>query len=117
MRFRAEIEAMLDQRKWPMAWVDQQIATGRIAIHENATALIGVEVREYPGGLMELHGMFAAGDMAGIMELIDETIAAARLAGCDTAAISSRPGWAKALKGRGFQVEQVTITKELNDGA
>ncbi len=117
VRFRDEIAALLDARKWPMDWVDAQIEAGRIAVHENDTALIGVEVREYPGGLRELHGMFAAGEMAGILQLIDESVAAARLNGLDAATIASRPGWARALKGRGFNVDQVTITKDLRDGA
>lgn len=117
MRFRAEIEAMLDQRKWPIEWVESQIATGGIVCHENATAMIGVEVRVYPGGLRELHGMFAVGALEGILSLIDDAVLVATYAGCDTATISSRPGWAKVLKDKGFTVDQVTITKDLHDGA
>lgn len=113
MRFRAEIEAMLDPRRWPIEWLEARIADGSIALMENDTAIIGIERRHYPGGLVELHGMFAAGDMAGIMELIDLAIAAARQAGCDCAAISSRPGWAKVLKTRGFHASQTMIVKEL----
>ena len=93
------------------------MADGAIALRENETAIIGIEVRRYPGGLQELHGMFAAGDMTGVLELIDETVAAARLAGCDTAAISSFPAWGRILKSRGFVPDQLTITKELSDGA
>jgi hypothetical protein len=104
---------MLDPRKWPIEWVEEQIAEGRIALFENDTALIGVERRHYPGGLVELHGMFAAGGMVGILELIDLACAAGQKAGCDVAVISSRPGWQKALKSRGFEPIQVTIAKEL----
>lgn len=113
MRFRAEIEAMLDPRKWPIEWLESRIADGSVTLIENDTALIGVERRHYPGGLVELHGLFAAGAMAGILELIDLAVAGARQAGCDIAAISSRPGWAKALKPRGFLPTQTTIVKEL----
>lgn len=113
MRFRAEIEAMLDPQRWPIEWLEARIADGSITLIENETALIGVERRHYPGGLVELHGVFAAGDMAGIMELIDLAVAGAKQAGCDCAAISSRPGWAKVLKSRGFLPTQTTIVKEL----
>ena len=47
----------------------------------------------------------------------DEAVEAARLNNIDVASISSRPGWARALKGRGFDVDQVTITKDLRNGA
>ena len=113
MRFRAEIEAMLDPRRWPIEWVDAGIADGSIKLLENDTAIIGIERRRYPGGLVELHGVFAAGDLSGIFELIDLAVVVARQAGCDIAAISSRPGWAKALKTRGFLPTQTTIVKEL----
>jgi hypothetical protein len=116
-RFRDEIAGILDPRKWPLDWVEQQIGEGRITLHENKTAIIGIEVREYPGGLMELHGLFAAGDLAGIKELIGDAVEAGRLAGCHTAAISSREGWARTLRDMGFKMDQVTISKDLRDGS
>jgi hypothetical protein len=79
--------------------------------------VIGVERRVYPGGLVELHCMFAAGALDGILELADIACAAGRDAGCDTAAVSSRPGWAKVLKGRGFRMEQQIVVKDLTDGS
>jgi hypothetical protein len=95
-----------------LEWVEQRIADGTIALLENETAMIGVEQRVYPGGLTELHGLFACGDMVGILKLID--LACEGATGiCDIAAISSRPGWAKALRSRGFRLEQQTIVKEL----
>ncbi|MGL5735960.1 MAG: hypothetical protein ACRCYS_13920 [Beijerinckiaceae bacterium] len=113
MKFAAEIEAILDPRKWPIEWVETRIADGSIALFENDGAVIGVERRHYPGGLVELHGMFAAGALESILELIDLACEAGREAGCDVAAISSRPGWGKVLASRGFETEQVRIVKEL----
>lgn len=84
---------------------------------ENDTAIIGVERKEYPGGAVELHGMFAAGDLEGIDELIEKACQAGWAAGCSIATISSRPAWAKRMKSKGFAVQQVTISKELSDGS
>ena len=41
--------------------VENEISEGRITLLESETAVIGVEKKSYPGGLVELHGMFAAG--------------------------------------------------------
>lgn len=86
-------------------------------LFDNERAVIGVEKRVYPGGLVELHGLFAAGELGGILPLVEEACAAARIAGCDIASISSTPGWLRVLKGRGFRLVQQTIEKDLTDGA
>jgi len=117
IRHRAEINGILDQRKWPYHWLERMIAEGKIALLSNETAIIGVERKIYPGGYEELHGMFAAGEMDGILELIDQAVAAAELQGLDGATIASKPAWARILKSRGFVPDQLTITKELNHGA
>lgn len=112
--YRDEIIGILDERFHPYWWVEQQIAAGAIKTMENDTAIIGVEVKTYPGGAVELHGMFAAGELSGILELIDQVCEAARLSGCTIATISSRSGWAKILKSRGFEMRQQVISKELS---
>lgn len=117
LRHRAEIAGMLDERRYPLWWVESQISAGAIALLHNDGAVIGVERKHYPGGLVELHGMFAAGDLEAILELIDLACAAGREAGCEVAAISSRPGWARILKERGFEPHQTMIVKDLSDGA
>lgn len=105
---------MLDERRWPLWWIEGEISAGRIGLLANDTAIIGVERREYPGGLAELHGMFAAGEMAGILELIDQAVLTAE--GFDCAAISSKPAWGRILKSRGFVPHQLTIVKNLATG-
>lgn len=117
LRHRAEIIGILDERKFPHWWLENEISEGRIALLSNDTAIIGVERKVYPGGYEELHGMFAAGEMDGILELIDQAVAAAALQGLDGATIASKPAWARILKSRGFVPDQLTITKELNHGA
>ncbi len=116
-RHREEIAGILDERKWPLDWLDTQVWTGAIRTLASDTAIIGFEFKHYPGGARELHGMFAAGDMESILLLIDDAVAVARASLCDMASIESRPSWAKILKPRGFAVDQVRIVKELRDGA
>lgn len=117
LRHRQEVASILDPRKWPLEWLENEVREGRIAILESDTAIIGVEKKVYPGGLVELNGMFAAGELDGILELIDHAVEAARLQGCDAAAISSRPAWVRLLKSRGFEPHQQTIVKDLRNGA
>ena len=112
-RHRAEIAAILDERYYPLPWLEAEIAAGRIGLMHNDTAIIGIERRHYPGGAIELHGMFAAGRLLGILELIDLAVEAARLSGCTVAAIDSRPGWAVVLKTRGFVRDRLRIVCEL----
>jgi hypothetical protein len=116
MKWRADLSATIDPRKWPLEWIEARVAEGSITLLENDTAVIGVERRHYPGGLIELHGMFACGDLNGILELIDQACIAGRAAGCDVAVIASRPGWGRVLKSRGFEVEQQMIAKDLSHG-
>lgn len=114
--WRSEITSILDERFYPFWWVEQQIAEGRIGLMENDTAIIGVERKEYPGGAVELHGMFAAGELNGILELVDHACEAGRKSGCTIATIASRPGWSKVLQSQGFEVRQQVISKEMSDG-
>ncbi len=67
VRHRAEIASILDERFYPLWWVEAEIAAGRIAIMANDTAIIGFEAKRYPGGATEVHGMFAAGELEGIL--------------------------------------------------
>ena len=115
-RHREEIASILDERFYPLSYIADRVADGSIALMSNDSAVIGVERRHYPGGAVELHGLFAAGDMAGILELIDLAVSGARDAGCSVATIASKPGWARVLKSRGFEPKQLTIMKDLRDG-
>lgn len=113
VRHRAEIASILDERFYPLWWVEAEIAAGRIAIMANDTAIIGFEAKRYPGGATELHGMFAAGDLPGILDLIDQVCSLGRELGVTVAAIESRQGWAKVLKAKGFAPDRLRIVKDL----
>lgn len=110
-RWRDAVADIVDERFFPLEWVEAEIEAGRITLVENDTAVIGIQRREYPGGAVELHGMFAAGEVEGISALVDEVIAAAE--GYDVAVIESRAGWARLFKAKGFEVDRIRIVKEL----
>lgn len=112
-RFRQAIADLTDERLYPMWWIEQQIEAGTIMLMENEAAIIGVERRIYPGGAIELHGLFAAGAIDAIVRLIEDACEAGRIAGCIMASISSRPGWSRVLKDRGFAMSQQTLVKDL----
>lgn len=112
-RHRQEIIGLLDQRFYPIEWLDRQVWVGRIRLMSNDTAIIGFEVKDYPGGARELNGLFAAGDLEGILDLIDRAEAFAMSLHCDVATIESRSGWARILKSRGYAPHQLRIRKEL----
>lgn len=113
LRHRDEILTMLDERFWPREWVEAQIAAGQIGLLANDEALIGYEVRTYPGGATELHGMFAAGDLESIGALVDAICEEAARQGITIAAIESRGGWERAFRAKGFIRDKVRIVKEL----
>lgn len=79
----------------------------------NDRAVIVIEVKIYPVGATEVHGLVAAGDLDAILSLIDEAEEWGRAHGVTFAGISSRPGWARTLEGRGYRVWQTHIRKEL----
>lgn len=114
---RAEIAALLDPRCYTIEWLDCEILNGAIRVMGDDRAVIAFEVKNYPTGALELHGMVAAGELPAILGLIEQAEEWARAQGIAFASIASRPGWARVLAGRGYAVDQVTIKKDLRHGA
>ncbi len=117
LRHRAEIASILDERFYPLWWVESQISEGLIDLLANETAIIGLQLRTYPGGAKELHGMFAAGDKASIRELVKQALAIGKGAGLTCAAIESRSGWGREFRDLGFVRDRVRIVKDYGNGA
>lgn len=116
-RHRDEIRGLLDPRCHRIEWLDVRILNGDALAFGNDRAVIVVEVRQYPAGATELHGLVAAGDLSEILPLIDQAEAWGRSTGVTFASIASRPGWGRVLKDRDYSVYQVTLRKDLNHGA
>jgi hypothetical protein len=112
--FRDAFRDAIDERYYPMEWLDERLLTGRAVFMRSAHAAIVVELRQFPGGAMDVHGLIAAGDKNEIItDLIPHAEEWGRENGCLAGVVESRPGWAKALKPYGYTVSQVTVRKEL----
>jgi hypothetical protein len=109
--WRDEYSKLADPARYPMSWLDEQVARGSIRAWAVPTAGMLAEVRVYPGGLREAHCMAAAGELAGILELKPIVEAWGRIQGCGEAVVESRIGWAKVLKD--YRMHQVSIRKVL----
>jgi len=116
-RHRSEIAETLDPRCYTIDWLDVALLNRGAMALGNDRAVIVVTVKHYPAGASELHGLVAAGEMDGILELIEQAETAGRANGLTFACIASRPGWARILKERGYRTHQVELRKELSDGA
>lgn len=113
-QFRPAFRSALDQRYYPIEWLDGRLAARRARFMRSDNAAIVVELRLFPGGAMDVHGLIAAGDQSEIVGiLIPQAEEWGREQGCVAGAVESRPGWARALKASGYEVHQVTIKKEL----
>lgn len=112
-RHRQEIAGLLDPRCYSIDWLDLEMLNKRALAFGNPSAVIIITLKAYPEGAIELHGLVAAGDLSGILELIEEAEEWGRAHGVTFACISSRPGWARVLKGKGYEHFQTELRKEL----
>src|SRR5688572_15985703 len=113
-RMRPLFERALDPRLYTIEHLDGLLFSGRAQAWFGEAAAIVTEVRTYPTGVRVIHGLVAAGDLEQIVEvLIPKAEAWARSIGCVLAIIESRPGWARALRARGYAPHQVAVRKTL----
>jgi hypothetical protein len=101
----------VDTGFYPAEWLDWLVGTGRARLWENDEAAILAEIRQYPSGAKEVHGVVAAGDLKAIVALIPLAEQWGREQGCVRAAIASRPEWVRVLKD--YEPSQLEIVKEL----
>lgn len=124
-QWREMFAEALDQRFHRIEHVDEMVCTGArvLAINSRATeaakfftngrAAALAEIRRYPTGAMDVHGLVAAGDVEAIVELIPTIEAWGEAMGCIGAVIESRPAWARIMKKHGYDVFQTAVRKEL----
>ena len=111
LHHRDAFAELLDPRRYTIDWLDRQVAKGAFKVWGNDGAAIVTEIKHYPTGAMDIHGMCAAGALWAIRELVADAEAWAKANGCIGAEIASRPAWARVLEG--YAVHQVTIRKDL----
>lgn len=109
--WREAIAGGLDQRLYPIEWLDWRVEQGSVRIFENDRAIILVELRRFPSGATEVHALTAAGELPAIRDLAPLAEAWGREMGCIRASVSSAPAWRKVLPD--YQPHQLLIAKEL----
>ncbi len=108
--FRDEFTALAPDR-YPAEYIDRQVAARNWQCWSDGKAAILANVKQYPSGLRELHGLAAAGELESIQSLIPLAEEYGRHVGCSIASIESREAWVKILPD--YEVEQVRIVKGL----
>ncbi len=103
---------VIDDRYHTLDWLDLNILSGEFRFFAGEGAAIVAELRDYPTGAKDVHGLIAAGDLGEIVaDLIPQAEEWGREQGCIAAIIESRPAWAKLLPG--YEPHQLAIRKEL----
>lgn len=110
LTFRRDFAA-LDPDRYPVVYFDHQVATGAWRCWGNDRAAILAEIKTYPSGVKEVHGVAAAGDLQEIINLIPRAEEWGREQGCVRAVIESRPGWMRAMPD--YELHQVSVRKDL----
>ena len=114
LAWRPSFAAAMDARLHTPEWLDGRILAGMAQFWRSAQAAAVTEVRTYPTGAYDVHGLVAAGDVSEVRDIIvPEVEAWARTIGALGIVIESRPGWSRALKACGFEPHQLAIRKEL----
>ncbi|HWI85707.1 MAG TPA: hypothetical protein VNT42_05205 [Sphingomonas sp.] len=114
LHWRPAFVAAIDARLYTPEWLDGRIATGEAWFQRGDDAAIVAELRQYPTGARDVHGLIAAGDVAEIRDrLIPMAEAWGRAQGCIGAIIESRPGWARALAASGYAPHQLALRKDF----
>jgi hypothetical protein len=111
--WRHEFEKALDPRFYTIGYLDGLVWSGRAFFFDNTSAAAVAELKVYPTGLCDIHGLVAAGELAGIVDLIEKIEVWAKARGCSGAIIESRPGWQKVLKSKRYDPHQIAVRKEL----
>jgi hypothetical protein len=114
LKWRASFTGAMDPRLHPPEWLDARILAGSVQFWRSDNAAAVTEVRTYPTGAYDVHGLVAAGDVGEVRDaIIPEVERWGRAIGALGIVIESRPGWARMLRGAGFEAHQLTIRKAL----
>jgi hypothetical protein len=112
--WRGRLASAINTDFYTIAWLDDQVRSGRAFVLANDHAAIAIEFREFPSGNMAVHGLVAAGDLDQIEnELIPMAESWGRSVGCKFGLIESTPAWGRIMKKHGYSPFQLSIVKEL----
>ena len=111
--WRGRFLEAVDESLYPAAWIDGRVADCTARFWENDGAAILAEIRTYPSGVKEVHGLVAAGNLDSIMALIPHAEQHGLNHGCTRASIQSSPAWGRLMAGAGYAPETLLIVKEF----
>lgn len=103
----------VDEELHPAWWIDHMVKTGAWRFWESDRAAILAELKTYPSGVREVHGVVAAGDLDAIKALIPLAEDWGWGKGATRASIASNPAWARIMRDEGYEMTQATIVKVL----
>lgn len=114
LHWRPAFTAAMDARLHTPEWLDARILAGSAQFWRSEHAAAVTEIRPYPTGAYDVHGLVAAGAIEEVSKrIIPEISAWGRAIGALGFVIESRPGWARILRGDGFEPHQLAVRKEL----
>jgi hypothetical protein len=114
-KWRPDFAGVMDPARYSIGWLDGLIMSGQAWFWGSDKAGIVAELRHYPTGAVDIHGLVAAGDIGEIADvLIPQAEAWAKSIGCIGAVIESRPAWVKLLSGSGYEPHQTSVRKDLS---
>ena len=114
LRWRPAFSEAMDRRLYRPEWLDARILAGSAQFWQSEHAAAVTEVRNYPTGAYDVHGLVAAGDVTEVRDIIVPQIEAwGRSIGALGIIIESRPGWARVMRDAGFEAHQLAIRKPL----
>jgi len=115
LEWRPAFAAAMDERLHTPEWLDGRLLAGSAQFWRSEQAAAVTEIRTYPTGAYDVHGLVAAGDAREVRDKIIPQIEAwGRAIGALGIIIESRPGWARMLRSVGYESYQLATRKELS---
>jgi hypothetical protein len=114
LAYRDRFAAAMDPRLYPIEYLDWLLASGAARIWFGEQSALVAQVKTFPGGALALNILVAAGDRDELVNTLYPRVEEwGRAMGCIVGLIESRPGWARVMRGHGYDTFQVSIIKDL----
>jgi hypothetical protein len=115
LKWRSAFASAMDMRLYTPEWLDGRILAGRAQFWRSERAAAVTEIRNYPTGAYDVHGLIAAGEVGEVRDrIVPQVEAWARAIGALGIVVESRPGWARALRSAGFEPHQLAVRKDFS---
>jgi hypothetical protein len=106
-------EAMADDGFWTIEDLEQRIAHRRAFFFPGANAAMVAQIEAYPSELKVFQVLWAAGDVAELLQMAPGVESIARMMGCHEILIEGREAWRRLLEPMGYSLFSVTLRKRL----